>query len=226
MPEPVTPAPANNNNPTPPGNDPKPPGNGGQNNQQPNQNQNNPVQDDKMIPKHRFDEVNTKLTELEKWKADQEAAQRTKEEEDLKKKGEFETLANKNKAEADQAKAELQTERVNNAIAREAAKQGIQDLDAATKLIDRSLVKVDKDGQITGIEEAVNGLVTSRPYLKNGVPQPNLGGGTNPPNGGNNQTPRFKHSQLMDPVFYRANEKEITEALKLGLVEDDLAPAR
>ncbi len=230
MPDPVPDNQNNNNNSsTPPGNDPKSTDNGGNNNQNQNQNNQNQNQNQnqndngQMIPKHRFDEVNTRLQALEAEKQQREAEQKAKEEEDLKKKGEFETLAQKHKAEAEEAKAALTTERQNNAIAREAAKQGIQDLDAAIKLIDRANIKTDKDGNITGIEDAVKTLVESKPYLKSGVPQPTVGGGTNPGEGGANNTPRFKHSQLQDAKFYREHEKEITEALAKGLVEDDLA---
>lgn len=223
MPDPTPTPNQNNNNPQPaPGNDPKPPDTSG--NTQPNQNNNN-NQNDKgeMIPKWRFDETNQKLKELADWKAKQEADARAKEEEDLKKKGEFETLAQKHEAEAREAKSALQTERLNNKITVEAAKLGVTDLDAATKLIDRSKIVIDKDGNITGLVEAVQALVESRPYLKTGVPQPNVGGNTNPPAGGDNRTPRFKHSQLQDAKFYQEHASEIAEALKLGLVEDDLA---
>lgn len=213
MPEPI-PAPQLNIPPAP-GNDPKPPAPADQ--QAPN-----PPSGD-MIPKHRFDEINTKLKEMETWKATQEAEKQTKIDEDLKEKGEWETLANNHKSEAEKAKSELQTERVNNKVAMEAAKLGIKDLDAATKLIDRSKILVDKDGNITGLIEAVQQLASDKPYLRDGVPQPNIGSGSNPPAGGDNRTPRFKHSQLQDAQFYTDHKKEIDEALKLGLVEDDLA---
>jgi hypothetical protein len=221
MPDPITPEPNNNNggnaNPTPTGTDPKPTENGGQ-----PANQNN---NDQMIPKHRFDEVNTQLADLKKWKDEQEAAAKAKTEEDLKKRGEHEQLANQYKADADKAKTELQNERINNRIVAEAAKLGVTDLDAATKLIERGQIKVNDDGTITGVVEAVQSMVESKPYLKtSGVPQPTVGGGTNPAPGSDNNTPRFKHSQLQDSKFYRENEAAISEALRLGLVEDDLAP--
>jgi hypothetical protein len=202
---------------TPPtGNDPKPTVNG-ENNQ--------PNNDEKFIPKTRFDEVNKGYQELKAWKAEQEAKEKAAEEESLKKKGEFEKLATQKDQEATQAREELKAERVNNSIILEAAKVGnIVDLDAVKAFIDRSKIIVDSNGVITGVNEALTALLESKPYLKGSGQTPSMGSGTNPPDGGQgNGTPtKFKASQIQDPVFYKEHRDEILKAMRSGQIEDDV----
>lgn len=47
----------------------------------------------------------------------------------------------------------------------QAQKHGVIDLDAAYRLIDRSLVKVGDDGSVEGVDKAVAALVKERPWL-------------------------------------------------------------
>jgi hypothetical protein len=153
MPEPVQ----DNNNPvTPPtGTDPKPPVNGDQNSQPDNQ-----------IPKHRFDEVNNKLKELQTWKEQQEAKAKADQEAALKEQKKFEELANLREKELNETKAQIQQQKIESAIERAAVKAGAVDSEAVLKLIDKSSITVDATtGNITGADEAVKSLLTQRPYL-------------------------------------------------------------
>lgn len=76
------------------------------------------------------------------------------------------------KAEADKKKAEdeaaqlrkdLQEERVKNAIL--AAAKDFVDPQDAYAMIDRDLIETDKDGKVTGVEDAIKALVKAKPYL-------------------------------------------------------------
>lgn len=218
MPEPIT----STQTTTPPtGTVPTPTENGDNKGTQPDSTVTTPKPDETTIPKHRFDEVNKELKEMREWRQEQEKKAKELDEQNLIKKGEFEKLAQQREEEANKYKSELQTERVNNKIAAEAAKLGITDIEAATMLIDRGQIKFDENGVPQGIAEAVQALIEARPYLKSGVPQPTVGAGTTPAQGAAGQA-RFKLSQVQDSTFYRANEKEIMEAYKLGLIEDDV----
>lgn len=146
---------------------------------------------DPTIPKHRFDEVNKEAQELRAWKEQREKADKEAEERRLTEGKKFEELAQKHKDEAEKARQETRTLRTQSAIERAAFKAGITDTDAAIKLIDMSKVTVKDDGTIEGIDTAVQELLKARPYLKQGggaQPPAHMGGGSNPDNGGGEQT--------------------------------------
>jgi hypothetical protein len=54
---------------------------------------------------------------------------------------------------------------INSAIGQSASKLGVVDLDAATKLIDRSALEFDDSGNPQNVEQLVEGLVQDKPYL-------------------------------------------------------------
>lgn len=144
------------------------------------------------------------------------------EQDELKKKGDFETLSKQQEEKLKGWQDKYSTAMADNAIMAEAAKVGIKDLDAAKKLIDRANIKVNEDGTITGIVEAVEALAKDKSYLVNGNTT-SIGGGTNPPNP--NTPSKFKLSELQDPKFYNEHRAEIQKAMATpGAIEDDLAP--
>lgn len=148
------------------------------------------------------------------------AAQQKAEEENLKKKGEFEKLANQKQEEANTWKTKFETAQIDNAIMNEAAKKGITDLEAAKLLIDRSKVSLDDTGTPQGVAEAVDALVTLRPYLKGGqASNTSVGSGTNPPNP--NQDYDFTMSQIGDAKFYQEHRDEILRAQAKGRIKED-----
>jgi hypothetical protein len=89
--------------------------------------------------------------------------------------------------------------------------------------MDNSKVSVADDGTVTGADVALKELITARPYLIDKANTTRIGSPTNPaaPDA-NPGVKRFKHSEIKDPKFFRENEKEIMQAMKLGLIDNDL----
>lgn len=173
---------------------------------------------DNAFEHERFKKLNERAKKAEEYEANQSKA----EEEKLIQQKKFEELANKKGEEAASWKGRFEKSLVDNRIIVEANKLGVVDPDAAIQLLDRSNIKVTDNG-VTGVEEAVKALVEAKPYLKQGQPSvPNIGSGSNPADANAGQPKKFKHSQIQDPKFYREHEKEIMEALRLGLIENDL----
>ncbi len=220
MPEPVITPPVGDNNPTPPAETKPPAGE-------------NPVIDFSKLGDEQLAKVledpriwkTGRLSELTEAQKQLKAFQEEKakaETEALKKKGDFETLANQKQAEIDKLRGDFHSSLTNTAIMAEAAKLGVTDLDAATKLIDRANIKVNDDGTVSGVTEAVAAMVASKGYLVNGKPTP-VGGGTNPANPNSTNQATFKLSEINDPAFYAAHYKEIMKAMATpGAIEDDL----
>ena len=164
----------------------------------------------------------SELTEAQKKVKQYETEKAQREQDELKKKGDFETLSKQQEEKLQGWQDKYNTAMADNAIMAEAAKVGIKDLDAAKKLIDRANIKVNEDGTISGVADAVAALVQSKSYLVNGNTT-SIGGGTNPPNP--NTPSKFKLSQLQDPKFYNEHRAEIQKAMATpGAIEDDLAP--
>ncbi|MBN2262638.1 MAG: hypothetical protein JW735_06990 [Prolixibacteraceae bacterium] len=155
-------------------------------------------------------------------KADElEKAQSEAEEKRLQEAKKFEELANKRAQERDEVKSKYTQSLQDNRIITEATKIGVVDIEAVLKLVDRSNIRIDDNGIATGVVEAVQALVTDKPYLK-GKANVTIGSPTNPGADADNQPKKFKLSQLQDATFYRDNEKDIAEAYKAGLIEDDM----
>lgn len=132
----------------------------------------------------------------------------------------FEDLAAKKGEQVAQLEAQLQQERQNNALAAILYKEGTVDVAAALKLIDRSAIKVDDNGSVSGLDEAVANLKTSSPYLFGGQEAKPIGSATNNGQGAGDGAPRrFKASEISDPAFYQANRDEILKAARAGLID-------
>lgn len=216
-----TPAPTT----TPQGNDPAKPENGGQTT-------NNGTVDLKSLTPEQLAPVleNPNFWNLDRIaklrekasKADTfESEKKAQEEEALKKKGEFEALATKATQERDEYKSKYEKSVVDNQITIAAQKAGAVDVPAVLQLIDRSGIKLNDDGTVAGIDEAVNSLITGKPYLKGNGTTPTVGSPSNPNPSEGQPTKKFKSSQLKDYNFYKANEKEIDYAVAHGLIEVD-----
>lgn len=171
---------------------------------------------EKLWTHPRFKELTEAGKRLKQLEADQQKA----EEDKLKEQGKLKELLDKKEEELKALRTQAETSRIDSLITNEAVKKGVIDPEAVTKLLDRTGVKITEDGSVNGITEAVAKLIESKPYLINGKPV-TMGSGSNPASGAGSP-PRFKHSQIKDPVFYREHEKEINEAMKLGLIENDL----
>lgn len=178
------------------------------------------VFDDPRVWKHpRFKslvEAKDKLKSIEKKEAEEREAKLLEEKK-------FQELI----AEKDQRISELtqnqQKMLLDSKISTAALKAGAVDTEAILKLIDRETITLNDDGTVAGVDEAIKTLLEAKPYLVGSAPQPTVGAGTNPGTNSNTSTKRFKLSQLQDQAFYQANEADIQQAMKLGLVEDDMS---
>lgn len=155
-------------------------------------------------------------------KADElEKAQADAEQKALAEQGKWKELAEKREQEAQNALQRIQELALKNAIQAEASKIGVVDVEAAAILMNRDNVKVNDDGSAEGVKEALEELISHRPYLKGSAPQSPVGTGSNPGNDAP-QAKKFKLSQLQDSRFFLEHEKEIMLAMKQGQVEDDV----
>lgn len=178
------------------------------------------VFDDPRLWNHpRFKGLNEQATKAKQLEAEKLEAEKTR----LASEKKFQELAELNKQEADKWKSQAETASVNNTIQMEASKAGVVDVDAAIKLLDRSGIKLNEDGTVSGVAEAIKALVESKPYLvgKGATKDLKIGAGSSPSGAGDASVPRFKLSQLRDHTFYIQHEKDILKAWQLGLIEND-----
>lgn len=176
------------------------------------------VFEDKRVWDHpRFKELTTAAQELKQIKEKQKAD----EENTLKEQNKWKELAEAKDQEIGTLKNQVQQSVVNNQLLMAFQKVGFIDADAALKLVDRANIKVNEDGTVTGVTEAVEQLKTKSPYLVGKPGAVTVGSSSGNPSDQNQGTPRFKHSQIKDPVFYREHEAEIMQAMKLGTIEND-----
>ena len=87
-----------------------------------------------------------------------------------------------------------------------ASAMGIVDPDAAFLLIDKSNVRYDADGGVTGVDDALTNLMESKPYLKGTNRTPNI----NPESG-----------QPVTPVRLSAQQREAAQYM--GLTDEEYA---
>lgn len=152
-------------------------------------------------------------------------AQAKAQEEEAKKKGQWEKLAQEREKERDEAKTKLNETIIDNALMIEASKKGVARLDLVKKLIDRANLKINDDGTVEGVTQALDALIAENKFLLTSNGNPNLSSGTNP--GEVNTTPgTFKMSQIENVEFYQKNEKAIKEAVAKGRIIDDTGQPR
>lgn len=108
----------------------------------------------KSTPPQDYEELKAKAAKLEEI----EAAQLS-EVDRLKK--EREELAD----QAAQAQAELKKSRIESKVVSVAALKGAINPEVIVPLIDRNLITLGDDGQVSGVEEAVTALLAANPYL-------------------------------------------------------------
>lgn len=196
-------------------------GNGGEggdnkhvNNQNPNPNNNNGGnQDDgKSIPKYRFDEVSERLQKLEAEKEEREKKDREAADKKLVEDKKFEELAAKRESDLNSANTTIREMKIERAVERVASKLGAVDSEAVIKLIDKSALKVDKDGNVENAEEVVKALLEAKPFLKgsgDGSPA-NVGGGSNPAQPAGNKKPiSWVREKWADPSWVRAKHDDL-----------------
>lgn len=170
----------------------------------------------------RFSGLAAQAQELKQLKDKQKAD----EEKRLQENNEFKTLAEQRAAELETSQKTIKNMQIDQALTNVLVPEGVVDLEGALKLVDRSKLGIDDNGNVTGVKEALESLKTAKAYLFNkssGDGNQSLGGPSNNNGGDGNGAPaKFKRSQLRDPKFYQEHRKEILEAQKAGLIENDL----
>ena len=122
----------------------------------------------KFIPKHRFDEVNNAKKKLE-----DDLKDRDKQLDDLKKSdGDVEALKQQisdlqaaNKKAADEHKAEMNKLRMDSVIENTLVSAGAKNSKAIRALFDETNFKLQPDGTVFGLTEALANVQKSDPYL-------------------------------------------------------------
>lgn len=170
----------------------------------------------------RIKELRDQAAELKTLKDQQARA----DEQALQEQKKFEELANKRGDDLAKATQTIETMRIDQALTNKLVPEGIVDLEAALKLADRSAVKVDDNGVVTGVEDVITSLKKDKAYLFNkSENDPSLGSPSNNNGGDGGGAPtKFKRSQLRDPKFYQEHRDEIIKAQAAGLIEDDVTP--
>lgn len=124
------------------------------------------------VPYERFDEINKELKARKIADDARDAKEAAAATEALKKKGEWETIANQKDKELAAAKEALKTSALKQVALVAAIAGNAVDPDAVWALLDKSTLNVADDGTVTGVQEAVTKLLASKPYL---VKQANAG---------------------------------------------------
>lgn len=160
--------------------------------------------------------------------------QAKRDEEALVEQNKFKELAEKRGGEVETLRKQLQDTVVNQAFTNKLVNEKVVDLDGALKLIDRANVKVDENGNVSGVDEAIEALKSGKSYLfeKSGEESNNNGGGQTTTVGtasntqnGNSQGGKmsFKRSEIaaMTPEEYQTNRDAILRAQREGRIEMD-----
>ena len=151
---------------------------------------------------------------LAKEKADKEKA-------DLEAKGEWEKLSKQKEQEANDYKTKYETSQIDNAIIQEAAQRGAVDVEAVKALINRGSIKIENDGTVSGIKDALDALAKSKEYLFDATKAQTRVGNPTSPGNPNSGAKRFTATQIQDAKFWRENEKDILAAIANGQIVDD-----
>lgn len=177
---------------------------------------NNIFKDSRIWTHPRFKELIDSKNELKTLKDEQKKA----DDDRLKQQGEFEKLAKQKEEEASQLREQLNNTKLDSDIREFARQLGAVDTSAVLKLIDRSGLSIDSNGQVVGAKEAVEKLLEASPFLK-GNNTPSVGSPSNPAGEGAAPARRFTGSQLQDTTFYQKNRDAILHSMKLGLIDMD-----
>jgi hypothetical protein len=106
----------------------------------------------------RAKEAETELKKLEK--------QKEKElQEKLKEEGKYQELLEEKEKELEQLNSSLAEYKLNNEVFSIANSLNVVDTDAVVKLLDRSKLETDKNGDYINLEEVVKELISEKPYL-------------------------------------------------------------
>lgn len=181
-----------------------------------------------MIPKSRFDEVNTEYQRLKKAEETRQATEAEAEKTRLEEQGKFKEVAEKEKQKRIDAENRASRSAKVYALKAEALKKGTVDADAVVAIANLDNIKVSEDGTVdtSSVTAIIDGMVKDKAYLfgKGDGGNANIGDDGGAPNGGNNNKPTYKRSQLGDREFYTKNRDDILKAQSEGRIIDDVSP--
>lgn len=176
---------------------------------------------DDSIPKHRFNEINEKLKKAEKKLGEMEE---TKLEEQEK----FKTLAEKRKEKVETLSTELKDTKIRYNIERVASQKGASDPSDVYNLLDKSNIELSEDGEVTGVEDAVDDLLENKPYLTGeGDTAKSIGAGSSPTKDDKSETYSLEwfKEKWADPKWVRETHEfegqELTGEQILNKLEKD-----
>lgn len=164
------------------------------------------------------------LRESKKKLSEYEKQQQQTAEKQLEEQKKFEELAAKRQNRIEELETADKNNKVNLQLITKLSGLKVVDMDAALALIDRTKINVDDNG-VSGLDEAVDALKTSKAYLFEAVQPTTVGNPTNPSNGTEVPTAamKFKRSQLTQE-FIEKNKDAVYEAANKGLIENDGPP--
>jgi hypothetical protein len=166
---------------------------------------------DQMIPKYRLDEVSAENQKLKAEKEERERKDREAADKKLADEKKFEELATKRQQDLEKANSTVSEMRIERAVERVAVKLGAVDTEAVIKLLDKSALKFDKDGNVENAEEVVKALLEAKPFLKGSGGSPaDIGGGSNPDQPSGAKKPiSWVREKWADPKWVREKHEDL-----------------
>jgi hypothetical protein len=129
-------------------------------------------QHEATIPYERFHEMDVRAIAAEKKAAEGQAQldkiasdKKTADEAALAEQGKFKELAATKDAELTSLKTAVQQAQITNAVLAAAHIAGAIDPTDVVALLDKSKIKIEADGKLTGVKEAVDELIKAKPHL-------------------------------------------------------------
>lgn len=186
------------------------------------------------IPKASYDAVAEKYRKEKEAREKAEAeltkineAKKLEEDEKAKKNGEFEKLVAERDEEIKTLKTQMSEMTKSQAIAKVASELGSRDPELVKQIV-AGKIEVSEDGTVdeAKVKELVEGVKTEKPFLFGEAEKPNIGNEGGAPQGGSQDKPTFKRSQLKDTKFYSEHRDEILDAQREGRIEDDITPSK
>lgn len=186
------------------------------------------------IPKASYDAVAEKYRKEKEAREKAEAeltkineAKKLEEDEKAKKNGEFEKLVSERDEEIKNLKSQMSDMRKSQAIAKVASELGSRDPELVKQIV-AGKIEVSEDGTVdeAKVKELVEGVKTEKPFLFGEVEKPSIGNEGGAPQGGSQDKPTFKRSQLSNTKFYSEHRDQILEAQREGRIEDDITPSK
>lgn len=175
------------------------------------------TQNEHMIPKSRFDEVNNKAKSLESKVNEMQEELKKRQEQELKEKEQWKELADQREKELEEYKQKATLNEKKTLVLNEAAKMGFSDPQDAVNFIDVS--QIDNDN----VNELLTELTSNKPYLLKEKTPRNVGSDTPPSDNEGKKVWKWSilEKKLRDPKWYQENKDEYLAAKKDRRIDFD-----